>query len=199
MAECREETGGSGYVDFLSFTPPPFVWQNHKLGPSGLRQMIFAIRYARKTVKICQTSAAAGFFLLHSTLLSCRVFFRYFFHNNRSLNLTHKNRAAKLFSHTARRVSDYCLTGIFLTEILNLLSGIIPFSDKLVGSLVIFVIDRFQFLNQFFSLKSSAGAQGFQRIVIISQLCIHVNSAESQDPWVSYVIHPLQNLFRTVP
>ena len=22
-----EETGGSGYVDFLSFTPPPFVWQ----------------------------------------------------------------------------------------------------------------------------------------------------------------------------
>ena len=37
--------------------------KNHKLGPSGLRQMIFAIRYARKTVKICQTSAAAGFFL----------------------------------------------------------------------------------------------------------------------------------------
>ena len=36
--------------------------KNHKLGPSGLRQMIFAIRYARKTVKICQTSAAAGFF-----------------------------------------------------------------------------------------------------------------------------------------
>ena len=40
--------------------------KNHKLGPSGLRQMIFAIRYARKTVKICQTSAAAGFFALHS-------------------------------------------------------------------------------------------------------------------------------------
>ena len=36
--------------------------KNHKLGPSGLRQMIFAIRYARKAVKICQTSAAAGFF-----------------------------------------------------------------------------------------------------------------------------------------
>ena len=48
--------------------------KNHKLGPSGLRQMIFAIRYARKTVKICQTSAAAGFFALHSMPVSCLLF-----------------------------------------------------------------------------------------------------------------------------
>src|SRR5699024_3233821 len=48
--------------------------KNHKLSPSGLRQMIFAIRYARKTVKICQTSAAAGFFALHSMPVSCLLF-----------------------------------------------------------------------------------------------------------------------------
>ena len=36
--------------------------KNHKLVPSVLRQMIFAIRYARKTVEICQISAAAVFF-----------------------------------------------------------------------------------------------------------------------------------------
>ena len=35
--------------------------KNHKLVPSVLRQMIFAIRYARKTVEICQISAAAVF------------------------------------------------------------------------------------------------------------------------------------------
>ena len=35
--------------------------KNHKLVPSVLRQMIFVIRYARKTVEICQISAAAVF------------------------------------------------------------------------------------------------------------------------------------------
>ena len=52
--------------------------KNHKLGPSGLRQMIFAIRYARKTVKICQTSAAAGFFTLHSMSVSYLLFLQKF-------------------------------------------------------------------------------------------------------------------------
>ena len=54
--------------------------KNHKLSPSGLRQMIFAIRYARKTVKICQTSATAGFFVLHSTPVSCLSFLQEFLH-----------------------------------------------------------------------------------------------------------------------
>ena len=54
--------------------------QNHKLGPSGLRQMIFAIRYARKTAKICQTSAAAGFFTLHSMPVSYLLFLQKFLH-----------------------------------------------------------------------------------------------------------------------
>ena len=52
--------------------------KNHKLGPSGLRQMIFAIRYARKTVKICQTSAAAGFFPRYSMPVSCLLFLQKF-------------------------------------------------------------------------------------------------------------------------
>ena len=54
--------------------------KNHKLGPSGLRQMIFAIRYARKTAKICQTSAAAGFFTLHSMPVSYLLFLQKFLH-----------------------------------------------------------------------------------------------------------------------
>ena len=68
--------------------------KNHKLGPSGLRQMIFAIRYARKTAKICQTSAAADFFLCTQHDYSAGYSLDIFYHNNRLLNLEHKNRAA---------------------------------------------------------------------------------------------------------
>ena len=69
--------------------------KNHKLGPSGLRQMIFAIRYARKTVKICQTSAVAGFFFLCTQrYYPAGYSLDIFYHNNRLLNLAHKNRAA---------------------------------------------------------------------------------------------------------
>ena len=54
--------------------------KNHKLGPSGLRQMIFAIRYARKTVKICQTSASAGFFPRYSMPVFFLLFLQEFFY-----------------------------------------------------------------------------------------------------------------------
>ena len=72
--------------------------KNHKLGPSGLRQMIFAIRYARKTVKICQTSAAAGFFFLCTQRYDPAGYsLNIFYSNNRLLKLAHKNRAAWFF------------------------------------------------------------------------------------------------------
>ena len=59
---CRKKTAAADMLIFLVLLRRLLYDKNHKLVPSVLKQMIFVIRYARKTVKICQISAAVVFF-----------------------------------------------------------------------------------------------------------------------------------------
>ena len=56
----------SGHVDFLAFLRRLLYGKNQN--SHTLRQLIFAIRFARKTAKICRTSSASALYLRTYTL-----------------------------------------------------------------------------------------------------------------------------------
>ena len=59
-----------------------------------------------------------------------------------------------------------------LTSGIKLLNIVI--SNKLIGLFVVVVVDGIHLIQQGFPVQSAAGAQGFQRIVIISKLGIYI-------------------------
>ena len=87
-----------------------------------------------------------------------------------------RNRNFLLQKNTACQAVFTALTsGI---EILN-----IVISNKLVGLFVVVVVDGIHLIQQGFPVQSAAGAQGFQRIVIIPKLGIYITKQNHRIFW----------------
>ena len=87
-----------------------------------------------------------------------------------------RNRNFLLQKNTACQAVFTALTsGI---EVLN-----IVISNKLVGLFVVVVVDGIHLIQQGFPVQSAAGAQGFQRIVIIPKLGIYITKQNHRIFW----------------
>ena len=90
-----------------------------------------------------------------------------------------------LQKNTACQAVFTALTSGF--ELLN-----IVISNKLVGFFVVVVIDGIHLIQQGFFIQAAAGAQGFQRIVIIPKLGIYVTKQNHRIFWYHKIGSPLR-------
>ena len=102
-----------------------------------------------------------------------------------------RNRNFLLQKNTACQAVFTALTsGI---KVLN-----IVISNKLVGLFVVVVVDGIHLIQQGFPVQAAAGAQGFQRIVIIPKLGIYITKQNHRIFWYHKTWTPFLFLYFTL-